>query len=130
MESKDGEVNIRGLAALVRAKRGTRGLRAVAQEIGGVSASTLLRVEQGKVPDLDTFARLCRWLGVSPERFIAGTVEPGPGDKPFAASPNMSTPEVITAHLRADRTLDPATAEALATMIRLAYQAATNGHLR
>jgi hypothetical protein len=33
-----------------------------------------------------------------------------------------STGAVIAAHLRADRTLDPKTADALATMIQLAYE--------
>ena len=52
-------VDIRKLAALLRAKRGRRGLREIADEIGGVSASTLSRLEQGNTPDLETFARLC-----------------------------------------------------------------------
>lgn len=125
----DAEINMRDLAALIRAKRGARGLRAVAQEIGEVSASTLSRVEQGKVPDLETFARLCRWLGVSPERFLPGT---GDADRDAGApgsQPEMSRQELITAHLRADRILDPATAQALATMVRLAYVAAERGEL-
>lgn len=125
----DIEVNIRELAAHVRAKRGTRGLRAVAQEIGGVSASTLSRVEQGKVPDLDTFARLCRWLGVSPNQFMPTMPAPTEGGA-LAAPPGLSTPEVISAHLRADRTLTPETADALATMIRLAYEAVSGGQLQ
>lgn len=110
------ELNIGELAALLRAKRGRRGLRAVAEEIGGISASTLSRVEQGKVPDLETFVRLCQWLEVSPERFI-----------PSTSRHQMSTPEIVTAHLRADRVLDPKTVDALATMIQLAYEAARHG---
>ena len=58
------------LAAMVIAKRDGRGLRATATEIGGVSASTLSRIEQGKIPDLDTFLRLCRWLDVSADEFM------------------------------------------------------------
>jgi transcriptional regulator with XRE-family HTH domain len=108
------------LAAMVIAKRGERGLRAVATEIGGVSASTLSRVEQGKLPDLDTFLRLCRWLGVSPEQFTDG-----PAEEP--AVQNEPRMEVIAAHLRADRTLDRATAQALERMVRLAYDAARAG---
>lgn len=110
------DLNIGELAALLKAKRGRRGLRVVAEEIGGVSASTLSRIEQGKVPDLDTFVRLCRWLDVSPERFI-----------PSTADQTMSTPEIVMAHLRADQVLDPKTIEALATMIQLAYDAAKRG---
>ncbi len=107
------------LAARVIAKRGTKGLRATASEIGGVSASTLSRVEAGKVPDLDTFLRLCRWLGTSPDEFTGTGEQPADTDEPRM--------EAIAAHLRADRTLDRATAQALERMVRLAYEAAV-GH--
>ena len=119
------EIDIYKLAALVRTKRGKRGLRETAQEIGGVSTSTLSRVELGKIPDLGTFLRLCRWLGVSPEQFASEAVHADPQEP----APTVSTPEMIVAHLRADRTLDPHTAEALSTMIRLAYEAADQGKL-
>ncbi len=122
-------INIRELAALLRARRGQRGLRAVGQEIGGISASTLSRVEQGKIPDLDTFLRLCRWLGVSPEQFTTDTEEQVQATSSSESpSPDMRR-DIITAHLRADRTLDPETAEALVTMIRLAYEAVERGEL-
>lgn len=105
------------LAAMVIAKRADRGLRATATEIGGVSASTLSRVEQGKVPDLDTFLRLCRWLGVSPDEFTENPPT-------TVAEDSGQRVDIIAAHLRADRTLDRATARALERMVRLAYQAA------
>lgn len=110
------------LAAMVISKRDGRGLRATATEIGGVSASTLSRVEQGKVPDLDTFLRLCRWLGVSPDEFTDGPSGPQTDD-------GGQRVDVIAAHLRADRTLDRETARALERMVRLAYQAAAAGRL-
>ncbi len=115
------EVNIHELATLVKSKRGKRGLREVAQQIteefGEVSASTLSRVEQGKVPDLDVYMRLCRWLGASPGQFATKASE----------GMEMSTPEKIEAHLRADRELEPQQAEALAQMMRLAYDALAQG---
>lgn len=122
-------INIRELAAMLRARRGQRGLRAVAQEIGGISASTLSRVEQGKIPDLDTFLRLCRWLGVSPEQFTTGKEEQMQATSSSAPPDPDMRRDIITAHLRADRTLDPETAEALVTMIRLAYEAVERGEL-
>ena len=124
----DETVDIRRLAAMLKARRGRRGLREVASEIGGVSASTLSRVEMGKVPDLDTFARICSWLAVQPDQFFPalGQQEAGAA-RPVA--PEMSTPDIITAHLRADRELAPETADALATMIRLAYSAVARGEL-
>jgi len=124
------EVNIRDFAAMVKAKRAGRGMRAVAQEIGGVSASTLSRIEQGRVPDLDTFIRICRWLEVPPNRFVPGQPVLGSGQKDESSPPEqLDTADIITAHLRADRTLAPETATALATMIRLAYDAAKSAEL-
>lgn len=110
------------LAARIIAKRGKLGLRAAAAEIGGVSASTLSRIEAGKVPDLDTFLRICRWLGASPDEFT--------GDH-LTQEVEVETPrlEAIAAHLRADRTLDRATARALERMVRLAYDAAAADRL-
>jgi transcriptional regulator with XRE-family HTH domain len=110
------------LAVMVIAKRGGRGLRATATEIGGVSASTLSRVEQGKVPDLDTFLQLCRWLGVSPDEFTENPPT-------TVAEDSGQRVDIIAAHLRADRTLDRATARALERMVRLAYQAAAANRL-
>lgn len=120
----DTQVDIIRLATLLKSKRGSKGLRAVAQEIGGVSASTLSRIERGEVPDLDTFIRLCRWLDVSPQEFVPG----------FAAEDDrnhkqLPMPERIAVHLRADRTLDQDTIEALVRMVRLAYNAASKGEL-
>src|SRR5207253_9358400 len=63
------------LAALIKTKRGNRGLREIAQEIGDVSPSTLSRIENGKLPDMDTFLRICDWLHVSSEEFIKETDE-------------------------------------------------------
>lgn len=107
------------LAAMVRAKRDKQGLRATAAEISGVSPATLSRIEQGNVPDLATFLRLCEWLDVTTEEFVIG----------FDAKDIESKPvwEKAAYHLRADRTLDPETASALIRMIKLAYEAAARG---
>ncbi len=107
---------------MVKTKRAGRGLRIVADEIGGVSASTLSRIEQGNVPDLETFMRICHWLGVSADAFC-----PQKAEGKTAESPEMA--EVIEAHLRADRTLPPDAVDALSQMIRFAYKAAKAGKL-
>ncbi len=52
------------MIGLIRLKRGSQGLRAIATELG-ISASTLSRIERGHTPDIETFARLCQWLEVS-----------------------------------------------------------------
>ncbi len=120
------------LAGAIKAKREKRGLREAAEEIGDVSASTLSRIEQGKAPDLETFLRLCDWLQMPPEAFIESD-DPGADDN-FgmdgpSPSPSMSTLQVIEVHLRADRELDPESADALANMVRAAYHAIKLGKI-
>lgn len=99
------------LANMLKSKRGDRGLRAIAEEIDGVSFTTLSRIEQGKVPDVDTFIRICKWLNESTETFIL--------NKSKKQTP--SSKEQIVAHLRADRELNKETANMLIKMIDLAY---------
>jgi transcriptional regulator with XRE-family HTH domain len=109
------------LAALIKTKRGNRGLREIAQEIGEVSPSTLSRIENGKVPDMDTFLRICDWLQVSSEEFIKETDDRQENER--------STVDRIEGHLRADRELTPEMADALAKLMKVAYRAATEGKL-
>lgn len=109
------------LAALIKTKRGNRGLREIAQEIGGVSPSTLSRIENGKVPDMDTFLRICAWLQVSSEEFIKETDDQQKNE--------ISTTDRIEGYLRADRELTPEMADALAKLMKSAYRAATEGKL-
>jgi len=116
------EINLAKLSAALRTKRGQTGLRAAAEEIGGVSASTLSRIEQGKVPDLDSFVRICRWLSAEPSEFMAGNSHQ-------ARKALLATPQFIEAHLRADRVLPSETISALSEMVRLAYKAANEGKL-
>jgi len=100
------------LANLVRSKRGSRGLRETAQEIGDVSPSTISRVENGKTPDIDTFLALCDWLEVPPAELIKNTED----------EDDVDTPEAIAIQLRADKKLDPAIANALASLVKAAYK--------
>ena len=54
---------------LLAKKRGIRGVRAAALD-AGVSPATFSRVENGHMPDLQTFASLCKWLGRDPREFL------------------------------------------------------------
>lgn len=103
------------LAVMVRSRRAGRGLREVSDEIGEVSPSTLSRVENGKMPDMSTFLRLCNWLQVRPTEFIKD-------DELQSATPEANIPESIAVLLRSDKNLDPATANTLATLIKAAYK--------
>ncbi len=104
-------LNTELLAGMLKNKRADKGLRAVAQEIGNVSAATLSRIEQGKIPDVDTFIRICKWLNVSTDTFIES-------DKKKKI---VSTKEQVVAHLRAERELSKDTVNMLIKMIDLAY---------
>ena len=99
-------------AEMIKSKRGSRGLKEAAEEIGGVSVSTLSRIEQGSLPDIGTYFKICKWLDVSSDFFTVGNKDERPTDV------------IVEAHLRADKTLSKPTAEALIQMIRLAF---TNG---
>lgn len=99
------------LAGMIKDKRGKKGLRDTSVEIGGVSPATLSRIEQGKVPDVDTFIKICKWLDVSTDTFIIN----------HSTSEAKSNKEHIVAHLRADRELDQSTVAMLLRMIDLAY---------
>src|SRR5271165_3139780 len=57
------------LGAMLRDRRGGRGIREVAQEIG-ISAATLTRVEGGRFQDIATFQKICSWLKVNPAEIL------------------------------------------------------------
>jgi transcriptional regulator with XRE-family HTH domain len=116
----DSGIDLPKLAAHLRTKRGDRALRATAEEIGNVSASTLSRIEQGSAPDLPTFMRICAWLATSPGEFAEAT----DGLKRKMASSELPLPESIEAQLRQDRVLPKPTVDAISEMIRVAYRAA------
>ena len=68
-----------GLAALIYDKRsrlarsGRPGSVLSLQEVAeqsGVSAPTLSRLERGSVPDLESFRKICIWLGVSTDAIL------------------------------------------------------------
>ena len=94
-------------------------LRDVADEIG-VSASTLSRIENGTgKPDADNIARITRWLDMPVDRVMSSQ---GTDVEPVVYYPHEATPEIVEAHLRADRNLSPETAKALSELFRVAYQ--------
>jgi DNA-binding XRE family transcriptional regulator len=97
---------LESLGRHVQKKRGARGIREVAKEIG-ISHSTLSRVEQGHLPDLENYERICKWLGT---KVIPMRKQP----------PSVAVPQV---HFRKQKTISQESAHALAQMI-LSAQAA------
>jgi len=121
-EFDESLVNVSELGKHLKQKRLTEhmSLRAVARETD-VSASTLSRIENGSgVPDADTLARLARWLNLPLERIVP--TRPGESADAVVYFPDNSVPDIIEAHLRADRNLTPDTARALSELFRVAYK--------
>lgn len=115
-------MNTEELGRAVRRKREqlSASLRDVANATG-VSASTLSRIENGTgKPDADNIARLTTWLDVPMER-IFGSWSEGEEARAVVYFPRESTPEIVEAHLRADRNLTSETASALSELFRVAY---------
>jgi transcriptional regulator with XRE-family HTH domain len=116
-------VNTIEIGRAVRRKRQELGLslRGVAEKTG-ISASTLSRIENGAgKPDADNIARLSEWLNVPLERMIGGPPVGEQEARPVVYYPQEATPDIVEAHLRADRNLSTETAKALAELFRVAY---------
>ena len=96
-------------------------LRDVADKTS-VSASTLSRIENGTgKPDADNIARLTAWLEVPVERILSGRSTPDNSSPAVVYYPQEPVPEIVEAHLRTDRNLNPETAAALSELFRVAY---------
>ena len=87
-------------------------------------AATLSRIENGTgKPDADNIARLTAWLDMPVERVMSGRkTEEGTDNSAVVYFPHEATPDIVEAHLRADRNLTPETAKALSELFRVAYQ--------
>jgi len=108
-------LSLANLGAMVKKRRGAKKLREAAAEIG-ISAPTLLRVESGRLPDIDTFGKICRWLDVDPGDFLGRPT-----------NPTASTAETtISAHFKAEKLPEPETLNALARMLLLIVKSETS----
>jgi transcriptional regulator with XRE-family HTH domain len=116
-------INTQELGRAIRRRREELelSLRDVADQTN-VSASTLSRIENGTgKPDADNIARLTTWLDVPLERILGSRRDDLDEGKAVVYFPHESTPEIVEAHLRADRNLTAETADALSELFRLAY---------
>ncbi|WP_420607991.1 helix-turn-helix domain-containing protein [Novosphingopyxis sp.] len=104
----DGEKFINTLDGVRQARNMT--WRKVADE-AGVSASTLTRLSHGKRPDVDSLGALARWAGVGTDGFFLDH------EIPRSAEPVAQA----MGYLRADPNLDAEGAEALAAILKVAY---------
>lgn len=116
-------INTEELGRAIRRRREelALSLRDVADQTS-VSASTLSRIENGTgKPDADNIARLTKWLDMPIERIMHHGRDEATDAKAVVYYPHESTPEIVEAHLRADRNLSPETADALSQLFRVAY---------
>lgn len=106
-----GPFSVEQLGDLVqdRRERERLSLRQAAEQ-AHVSFNTLARVERGNVPDLATFLKLIRWLGVDPERFFQ------PQQRRFE-----TTPELVAEILKQDPNLPADAAAKLSTVVADLY---------
>ena len=118
----DNFINTVELGLAIKRRREELGLslRDVA-DVTNVSASTLSRIENGTgKPDADNIARLTGWLDMPIDRVMnKQTVD---NVEPVIYYPHEATPEIVEAHLRADKKLTPETAKALSELFRVAYK--------
>jgi len=118
-------VQLEQLGHLIRRKRKDEGLTLEqAAQLSGVSSATLSRLERRAAgrdmptPDIRTLGAVTGWLEVA----VAGAGFTTAAETSAGVFPKSGTvPDVVEAHLRADRNLDPTNAALLARMFRAAY---------
>lgn len=103
-------LSIGDLSRLMADKRGSRGVRAAAAE-AEVSTATYSRVENGHMPDLATFAKICKWLNRDPREFMG-----------MQTTDDEKAPAAVV-HFKKKKTVKPETATALGEMILAAQRA-------
>jgi transcriptional regulator with XRE-family HTH domain len=99
------------LSSMIKTKRGKKGLRDTATEIGDISAATLSRIEKGNLPDVETFILICKWLDVPTDTFIKGE----------KAKAKITEKDMLVYQLRASRELDSDTIDTMVKMIDMAF---------
>jgi transcriptional regulator with XRE-family HTH domain len=120
-DRNDNFINTGELGRAIKRRREELGLslRDVA-DVTNVSASTLSRIENGTgKPDADNIARLTGWLDMPIDRVMSKSTSEV---EPVVYYPHEATPEIVEAHLRADKKLTPETAKALSELFRVAYK--------
>ena len=103
-------INLKNIGRKIEEKRADMGLREAAKIIG-ISPATLSRIENGKIPDLDTFSKLCKWLELDPGNVMGLTPK------------KHNDSGQVKVHFKKDDAVRADTAQALANMIMSAQRA-------
>lgn len=101
-------LTLSSIGPLLKKQRNNKGIREVATEIG-ISSATLSRIENGKLPDLESFSKICKWLNVDPGKIL--------GFKPADTILDEKSSPQLFAHMRADKNQNPELVKALSEMI-------------
>lgn len=109
------KVDIDALYAALESKKSEAGLswRGLANQLEIPDHTVFTRMSQGKVPPATTLLSLTGWLGVPLEQFAQGD-EVVPDSR-------RQTMEAIRTYLRADKSLAPESADAIASVLQAAY---------
>jgi transcriptional regulator with XRE-family HTH domain len=99
-------------ALLAKKEEEGRSWRDIARELA-ISSAVFTRLHKGARPDAETLAALTGWLGVPMEEFLSGQAA--------ERDDRRQTMARIGTYLRADRTLTPASADAIEGLLRAAY---------
>jgi transcriptional regulator with XRE-family HTH domain len=107
-------INVEALYDAVDGKRQAKELswRELASQLG-ITPSTFTRMSQGRRPDVDTFATLLRWLGMSADAFTHSERQKVEDVEPMA---------MISSYLRSAKNVSSSEAEALEDIVRAAYR--------
>jgi len=108
-------MSILKLGKLLMERRGNEGIREFAKKLG-ISPATLSRVENGKLPDLETFSKICDKLDLDPSDILQV-------GKKASAQPAASTVTLAAhVHFKADPQQTPTAAKDLAKLILAAQK--------
>jgi transcriptional regulator with XRE-family HTH domain len=108
----ENTLNTELLSSMIKSKRGKKGLRDTAEEIGNISPATLSRIEQGNLPDIETFIQICQWLKTTTDKFITGPRQPNKA---------VTEKDMVVYQLRASRSLDKDTIDIMVKMVDMAF---------
>lgn len=107
-------LDVASLVAALNAQREARGIswRKLATE-AGVNPSSLTRMQQGKLPDVNTFTALTHWLRMPAEEFMTGSTEGRAKPHPLAVASTL---------LRGKREMTPEALKALDELVQAAFK--------
>lgn len=103
------DIKSQQLATRIQEHRAGKGIREAAREVG-VSPATLSRVENGHIPDLETYRKICIWLDEDPAVYLG-------------LKPENTGTATARVHFKKGAAIKPDSAKALSEMILLAQQA-------